>query len=213
MTDYTECELRLKHPFSMVVSGPSQAGKSHFTLKLINNVEQIMTTIPEKVYWCYTEWQPMYLKMPAYVTLMEGLPDLDMLKNEKKPQLVILDDLMVESSKTPALTMLFTRGVHHWNLSAIHIVQNTFYSNLRNARINSSYLVLFKNPADRLTVANLGRQLYPGQGQYFMQAFNDATSKPFGYLLVDLTQTTEDRLRLRTSIFPGELCITYLRKV
>ena len=37
-----------------------------------------------------------------------------------------------------------------------------------------------------------------------MQAYRDATGKPYGYLLVDLTQSLDDRHRLRTKIFLGE---------
>ena len=35
--------------------------------------------------------------------------------------------------------------------------------------------------------------------------YKDATGKPYGYLLVDLTQSMDDRYRLRTKIFPGEV--------
>ena len=37
-----------------------------------------------------------------------------------------------------------------------------------------------------------------------MQGYKDATGKPHGYLLVDLTQSMDNRYRLRTKIFPGE---------
>ena len=37
-----------------------------------------------------------------------------------------------------------------------------------------------------------------------MQGYKDATGKLYGYLLVDLTQSMDDRYRLRTKIFPGD---------
>ena len=37
-----------------------------------------------------------------------------------------------------------------------------------------------------------------------MEAFRDATSKPYGYLLIDCPQLTPEDIRLRTSILPGE---------
>ena len=43
-----------------------------------------------------------------------------------------------------------------------------------------------------------------------MQGYKDATGKPYGYLLVDLTQSMDDRYRLRTKIFPGETGETFV---
>ncbi len=207
-----DIETRFRVPFRAVISGPSMAGKSVFCLKLVENLDAMVTEKIDKIIFCYSEWQPSYSRLPSGVVLNEGPPNLDELKSDKSSKLVVLDDLMDVISKTPALTTLFVKGSHHWNLSIIFLVQNLFYSNLRNARINTSYMVLFKNPADQLTIATLGRQLYPKRTQFFTQAFQDATSKPYGYLLVDLTQTTDDRHRLRTDIFPGEVTIVYLQR-
>jgi len=61
-----------------------------------------------------------------------------------------------------------------------------------------------KNPSDRLQIKNLGRQLFPGS-KHFEESFADATSKPYGYLLIDLTQTTPDNMRLRSNIFHEDI--------
>jgi len=60
-----------------------------------------------------------------------------------------------------------------------------------------------KNPSDKLQVKNLGLQLFPGS-KHFEEAFTDATNQPYGYLLIDLTQTTPDNMRLRGNIFPNK---------
>ncbi len=207
-----DIDTRLQHPFSMLVSGPSASGKTVFTCRLVENIEKMITVPPKRILWAYSEWQPVYDKIARLpnVELVEGIPDIDDLRRDKDPKLVILDDLMERCAKSPVLNALFTKGCHHWNLSAIHLVQNCFYSNLRNARINTTYLVLFRSPADKTVISNLGRQLYPGKTQYFLQAFQDACAKPYSYLFIDLTQTTDDRLRLRTNIFPDETCMVYL---
>ena len=44
------------------------------------------------------------------------------------------------------------------------------------------------------------------------ETFHDATSDPYGYLLIDLKQDTPEHLRLRTRIFPGQNQCVYLRK-
>jgi len=96
--------------------------------------------------------------------------------------------MMTELKGDENLTKLFTRGFHHWNVSVIHIVQNIFFEGLRTSRINAQYVVLFKNPSDQLQSHTLGRQLFPSQYKYFLEAYADATSEPHGYLVIDLTQ-------------------------
>ncbi len=210
-----EVDIRLKHPFSMIVAAPSQSGKSHWVMKLIENIDQMSTVPPERIVWAYSEFQPGYSRLAhtPKVELIEGVPDPSDLRDDKRPKLVVLDDLQDECSKTPLLGTLFSRGVHHWNLSVIHVVQNAFYSNMRNARINANYMVYFKSPGDKLGISTLARQLYPKRTQYFMQAFQDATAQPFGYLFVDLTQQCDERFRLRTNVFPDEMTYVYLSRI
>lgn len=177
----------------------------------------MITPPPERILWAYAEWQEGYKDLADIpnLELVEGIPDLAALKQDRETRkLVICDDLMQDMAKqkNDELTNLFCRGSHHWNVGVVHIVQNLFYNNLRTARINSHYLVLMKNPSDRLQVMTLGRQLYPGQQKYFLDAFNDACSSPFGYILVDNEPTTDDQIRLRTCIFPGEQCYAYVPK-
>ena len=78
--------------------------------------------------------------------------------------------------------------------------------------LNSYYIVLFKNTRDATQVANLARQMYPDKSAFMMEAFKNATSAPYGYLLIDLKQETDDKLRLRTGIFPEDVQYVYLRK-
>ncbi len=210
-----DVDLRFKHPFSAVVAAASMGGKTSFVSRLVENFGEMCTVKPDRIIWCYSEWQQSYdkiIQIPG-VDMVEGLPDIQDLRNDPRSKLLICDDLMAELSKSPILTTLFTRGCHHWSTSIIMLVQNVFYSNLRNARINTTYIVIFKSPGDKVGITTLARQLYPGKTKYFMQAFADATSIPYGYLLIDLTQTMDDKLRLRTGIFPGETCFAYLPKV
>ena len=67
--------------------------------------------------------------------------------------------------------------------------------------LNSQYIVLFKNPRDRQQVAVLARQMYPNKANYFLNKFEKGTSRPYGYLLVDLKQDTPESDRLKTDIF------------
>lgn len=58
---------------------------------------------------------------------------------------------------------------------------------------------------------NLGAQLFPGTAlRHFLEAYEDATAEPFGYLLIDMHPTTKQQMRLKTHIYPGELCVVYM---
>ena len=58
--------------------------------------------------------------------------------------------------------------------------------------MNSYYLVLFKNPQDKLQILTLAKQMYPGQTDFFLNQYEEAVKRPFGYLLIDLRTTAQD---------------------
>ena len=101
---------------------------------------------------------------------------------------------------------LFTKGSHHRNLSVIYIVQNLFHQGKGNRSIslNSHYLVLFKNPRDKLQIVTLAKQMYPSETAWFIKEYEEAVRRPYGYLFVVLRPTTPDRCRLRTNVLPSE---------
>ena len=92
------------------------------------------------------------------------------------------------------------------NLSVIYIVENLFHQEKgsRSIILNSHYLILFKNPRDELQILTLAKQMYPGHIDFFINRYEEAVQRPFGYLLVDLKATTPDNGRIRTNVLPGE---------
>ncbi len=69
----------------------------------------------------------------------------------------------------------------------------------------------FKNNNNK---KNQKTQMYPGRVKFVQEAFADATSTPYGYILVDLKQGTPEDLRLRTSILPDDAVqYVYMPKV
>ena len=102
-------DLHFKHPFTCIVGGPTKAGKTVFVKKLVQCAVDMIVPVPERIIWCYTEWQPAYQELAGTVTMVEGLPDISDLRSYKKPQLLILDDLMQELKRDPRLVEIFTR--------------------------------------------------------------------------------------------------------
>jgi hypothetical protein len=54
--------------------------------------------------------------------------------------------------------------------------------------------------------------MYPGCGEYLIEAYKDATQKPYTYLLIDLHPQTVDEYRLRAKIFPDKYQVVYVKK-
>ncbi|KAK3083888.1 hypothetical protein FSP39_004781 [Pinctada imbricata] len=67
--------------------------------------------------------------------------------------------------------------------------------------LNSQYLVLIKNPRDQQQIAILASQMYPGNASKLLDAYRQAIERPYGYLVVDLKQSTPESYRLQTHIF------------
>ena len=202
-------DLRLKHDASMIVSGPTQSGKTTFIQRLIGARGFIFDRALDKVFWYYGVAQPqVHADLRAKgVRMEEGLPpNFDSIPEFS---IIVLDDLAAEIQGSKAVTQLFTRVAHHKHCFVILVLQNLFEKStqLRTRHLNAQYLVLFKNPRDHLQVSILGRQMYPGRSQFLSAVFEDATRRLHGYLLIDNHQHTPDHLRLRTNILPDELPI------
>lgn len=154
----------------------------------------------------YGEMQSGYSDFGKHVELREGLPQSTDWIGDSRPKLVIVDDLMRESSSGGAIVNLFTKGSHHNNLSVIFITQNIFHQGKgqRDISLNAQYIVIFRNLRDRSQIQHLSRQVYTENPRFLQEAFYHATSKPYGYLLLDLKQDTADNCRFRTNIFPDD---------
>jgi hypothetical protein len=57
---------------------------------------------------------------------------------------------------------------------------------MRNISLNAHYILMFKSPRDKQQIYMLARQINPGKVQEFMKSYEDATSRPHGYLMLDL---------------------------
>jgi len=101
---------------------------------------------------------------------------------------------------------LFKKGRRHRNISVILITQNLFHQGkfCRDISLNTKYIVVLKNVRDREQFSHLARQVLPHDRKGLSDAYLNATEEPHGYLVLDLSQDTNDRLSFRTCIFPEE---------
>jgi hypothetical protein len=54
--------------------------------------------------------------------------------------------------------------------------------------------------------------MYPGKSKFLVEAYKNATEKPFGYLMLDLKPDTEEKYRVQTNIFPTDIHYVYTPK-
>ena len=135
-----EMDVRWRHPFTCLISGPTGSGKTVWVTRFLSNLPLLMNPVPEEVIWCYGEWQLGYNQLKREgVIFTEGLPKVEEWSTNKR-RLVILDDLMSETDDR--VTKLFTKGSHHRNISVMYIVQNLFGKNKRAANHQSEQSLL-----------------------------------------------------------------------
>ena len=81
----------------------------------------------------------------------------------------------------------------HRGLSTIYIEHNRFHQSElgRDVELQNTHIVLFKSPCDVMKVNTASTQL--GLGSELVDWYRDATSVPFGLLLIDLSPQTDDR--------------------
>ena len=190
-----------KSPFTAILAGPTQSGKTTFIVRVLKNAHNLIYPPPNRIVYCYS--QPVEaLHTLKNIELHNGLPDIDSFDSSYN-NLIVLDDLMMECETSKQILGLFTVGSHHKNISVFMLTHNLFsqgkYS--RSISLNSNYFVLFKNPRDATQINYLSRQMYPSRPKFLIEAFQDATKRNYGYLLIDLNQKSNDLYRVQADIF------------
>ena len=204
--------FKLLHPFTCMVVGMTGSGKTVWVQKLMEHAQQTIQPSPQRIVWCYSHWQPAYTSLLQSIPSIEfvrGIPadlELDWYFDPNINNLFVIDDQLQEASNNNQIMNLFTKGSHHRNLSVIYLLQNVFHQGKinRTVSLNCQYLVLFKNPRDKMQIMTLAKQMSPRNTQQFLQTYEDEVKRPYGYLFVDLKPSTPDHCRLRKNVLPGE---------
>uniref|UniRef100_A0A914HWG8 AAA+ ATPase domain-containing protein n=1 Tax=Globodera rostochiensis TaxID=31243 RepID=A0A914HWG8_GLORO len=185
----------------MIISGPSLSGKSTFLLNLVAEYRELIDPTPASILYCFGEMSTIVpVLQKAGISVYAGVPPEELIRRQTKPLLLILDDLLM-SIDEKYLSELFTKKSHHQNFAIVFVTQNLFERKIKVARQNAQYVVLMRSPNSVLAVRNLGVQLFPRQLDFFLDAYRQATSQPYGYLVIDMSASSDPVLRLRTGIF------------
>ena len=193
--------LVIKTPATIMLAGPSSCGKSSLVQKIITRLNEVFDRPPERVVICYDRDQELYAEIrrhsPVPVEMVKGLSP-----NLKPPPrtLLVFDDLQQSSE---LICDWFTKNSHHYDCDLIYVTQNLFLKSPhhRTCSLNTHILGVFKNPRDKSQIFHLARQVAPDNPKFILSAFAQATSKPHGYLLLNMKQDTPDIFRYRDSFF------------
>lgn len=183
----------------MLVSGPSNCGKTTFVTSLLRKRRRLLNESGGEIYWFYKVKNENFennFNLPTHfdnkMVTMNWLEENDLPPNST----IVIDDMALEATEDTA--KLFSVGSHHYNVNIIFICQNLFTKNqyFREISLNSTYVVLFKNIRDKLQISNFAKQFAPGKTKPFINLFRKATAKPHSYILLDNHQKTADEHRI-----------------
>lgn len=197
-----EFDLTFKHPSRWIIYGPSQSGKTTFVSKLMKNSEEYFGVKFKKKILCCDYFPEDF---PKDFEINNDIGEIISKKlSSDSPSVVIIDDQMNFAVNDESVSDFFTKHSHHLNSTVIFITQNLFPKSkfMRNIYLNSSYIVVMKNPAEILQIQNLSQRIAgKGERDKIIKAYNDATATPYSYILIDLNQETPRKLRIRSEIF------------
>ena len=201
-------DFRLQCDKILLVAGPSRAGKTVFTIKLLDKRHELFACNINRVIWCYGIYQPTLiqeLQQRKFITYKGIVPANELQTHD----IVVLDDLLKESQDSKDVTDMFTRVAHHKECFIIFITQNLFPpgKESRTRNLNTHYYAIFKNPRDKSQFEILARQVAPRGSKALIEIFQAATEKPHGYLFIDFTQNCPDEFRFRTDILKTPMII------
>ena len=119
---------------------------------------------------------------------------------------LVMDDLMTEGGNDKRVLDLFTKHSHHQNVTVLYLCQDMFPSGryAKSISRNAHYIVAFKNPWNQLGVRNVLLQSFHTTWKETLEAYQQATARPFGYMVFDLHPTSSDDQRILSHLLKDE---------
>lgn len=137
--------------FRIIITGPSQCGKTSFILQCLKYQDKVFSTKFESITY-FLPAETSYAKEP-FVRMLEtkysnvrvhfGLPEYSHIFGSNLPKMFIIDDQMTETASSSIMEKIFTRDSHHQNITVLFVAQNYFKNN-QNIIRNCTYRVVFR---------------------------------------------------------------------
>lgn len=211
-----KCDMTMQWPFRCLIVGASSIGKTNTVVNIIlkqlnfdklylyfkdstEDKYQFLISYFQVLEKKYNEENDTDEKLIEYSTDPNEIIACDDL-DEKIQNLIVIDDMVVEKHQEQ-IEDLFIR-CRKKNASIIYQTQNLFKTP-QNIKKNCNYIILFStNKGEQKEIAKqYGSDI---DYQEFLKIYRDATSSPFGWLLIDL-KTQHLCMRYRSK-FNGLYC-------
>lgn len=208
-------DFRLKNPFTAICAGASQSGKTTFVLNLLRNIDLLFEDprCKKNIIYYYKEMQSSLQSFQAeqivqhwvhQLPTVEDIKEKTIIAKDSGGSIVIIDDFAADLNKE--IAEIFTVIGHHSNTTVILLCQNLFQQGpiFRTISLNSTYIIVFKNPRDSSQISYFARQFAPNNSKWIVSAFKEATKRPYSYMFFNNHQSTADYLRVCSNILPNE---------
>lgn len=191
-------------PCTVLIVGPSCSGKTTLAIELIKHEREIFTNPFQHYYWCLPEGSeaPLEIQNRSNFQIQHGVPDGATLPHHS---LIVLDDL--QHAQCMNTVLLHTVHSHHRSQTIISLNHSLFPKNRfqRDLTQSTKYVIVCRNPRDSQAFYRFALQLETGcRARSLYHSYIDACSRPFGYLLCDLTQRAHPALKYRTQLLPSD---------
>ena len=179
--------------------------------QIIKDASQLFESPPDIIIFVYKVWQPIYDTIHQMqgnnVHFMKDIPSesqLMSLLEDTTSSLIVFDDYLREICDSKVASDFYSRFAHHCNCSSILITQLLGLEGKFKHTVlkNIHTFVLFGSPLDNYAVRSLGIKL--GQCRKLMDIYNHCTSRPRGYVIVDLNPLTNRKFRYRSHILGSD---------
>lgn len=208
MDSFDQIDLKINQNFSCILSGVSNCGKTFKAIEFLLRANEIVSQPISKVVIYCNNYQEIYEKLRTKYEIVFVNSVSEAEKNLEENCCLLIDDKLCELEKNGALntfvTELFVRNVHHNKINVLLLLQSLFSKNLRTIFNNATYLLIGKFIKDRANIVHFGKQFCPHNPRYMQESYELATRNPFGFLFVDLNVLSNDKYRLRNSMFPSD---------
>ena len=129
----------------------------------------------------------------------------DAAKQIIKGALLLLDDIQCDmrvKSIADLITEYYTRKVHHYEFSCVLTLQRAFEKRTKTILDNARYCCLWDTPRSRNTITCIAKGLSPSNIAWVKDAYRRAIETPHGFLCIDYTVGIDERLRVRSFLYP-----------
>ena len=75
-----------EHPFTSIIAGMTASGKTAWVWSLLQQASETIYPTPERIIWCYSQWQP------AYTEMLVAMPHIEFAKEMSRIPILMWTD-------------------------------------------------------------------------------------------------------------------------